>query len=196
MNHATTPARRAAPGLLVDPESDDDPRRPGRRGVRGGQTIDAIAPVITGRFGASAPADLELAYVYSSGPPRTRSTCSGNVAGHATRGGRRPSSGIELDAALASERLLIDVRTASEFAKGSIEGALNIPVDELRDRPDEVPAGPVVVHRAVGSRGHRRRPDPAPARVGVTQPQRRLTRPGAPARAEPAGGLSAARPVP
>ena len=60
----------------------------------------------------------------------------------------------ELDAALASGAALIDVRTASEFAKGSIEGALNIPVDELRDRLEEVPAGPVVVHCAVGLRGH------------------------------------------
>ena len=60
----------------------------------------------------------------------------------------------ELDAALASGAALIDVRTASEFAKGSIEGALNIPVDELRDRLSELPDGDLIVHCAVGVRGH------------------------------------------
>lgn len=46
-------------------------------------------------------------------------------------------------------------RTAAEHARGAIPGALNVPVDELRDRVDEIPAGrPVIVHCQVGLRGH------------------------------------------
>ncbi len=33
---------------------------------------------------------------------------------------------------------MIDVRTALELERGMIEGAINIPVDELRDRIDEI----------------------------------------------------------
>jgi len=49
---------------------------------------------------------------------------------------------------------LIDVRTPAEVANGAIPGAINIPVDELRDRLDELPEGDLVVSCAVGIRGH------------------------------------------
>ena len=35
-----------------------------------------------------------------------------------------------------------------------IPGAINIPVDELRDRLSELPDGDLIVHCAVGVRGH------------------------------------------
>ena len=51
--------------------------------------------------------------------------------------------------------VLIDTRTPEEFAFGTIPGAVNIPVDDLRGRLDEVPADrPVVVFCAVGLRGY------------------------------------------
>jgi hydroxyacylglutathione hydrolase len=40
---------------------------------------------------------------------------------------------------------ILDVRTANEFAEGHIEGALNVPLNQLPDRIGEVPAGEVVV---------------------------------------------------
>ena len=49
---------------------------------------------------------------------------------------------------------ILDVRTPAEFAAGAIPGAVNIPVDDLRERIAEVPEGDVVVHCAVGIRGH------------------------------------------
>ena len=48
----------------------------------------------------------------------------------------------------------MDVRSREEFEAGAIPGALNIPVDELRERLDELPEGELVVHCAVGVRGH------------------------------------------
>jgi rhodanese-related sulfurtransferase len=48
---------------------------------------------------------------------------------------------------------LIDVRSPGEFAAGAIPGAVNIPLDDLRERYSEVPHG-AVVHCQVGLRGH------------------------------------------
>ena len=49
---------------------------------------------------------------------------------------------------------MVDVRTDAEHSAGAIPGSLLIPVDELRDRLTELPEGPLVVHCAVGQRGH------------------------------------------
>lgn len=42
--------------------------------------------------------------------------------------------------AVADGALLLDVRTPDEFAQGHVSGAVNIPVDQLRARLDEVGA--------------------------------------------------------
>nr|WP_246378392.1 MBL fold metallo-hydrolase [Nocardioides ginsengisegetis] len=50
------------------------------------------------------------------------------------------------------EVVVLDVRRASEFAEASLDGAVNIPLHELLDRIDDVPAGEVWVHCAGGYR--------------------------------------------
>jgi glyoxylase-like metal-dependent hydrolase (beta-lactamase superfamily II)/rhodanese-related sulfurtransferase len=47
---------------------------------------------------------------------------------------------------------VLDVRRESEFARGHIDDATNIPLHELLDRLDDVPAGEVWVHCAGGYR--------------------------------------------
>lgn len=50
---------------------------------------------------------------------------------------------------------LIDVRTPDEFATGAIEGAVNIPLDDMRARLDYIPADkPIVLYCGVGLRGY------------------------------------------
>ncbi len=50
---------------------------------------------------------------------------------------------------------LVDVRTADEFALGTIEGSVNIPVDELRSRINEIDKDKrILVFCGVGLRGH------------------------------------------
>ena len=50
---------------------------------------------------------------------------------------------------------LLDVRTPDEFALGSLPGAVNIPLDEIRDRMDEIPSEkPIYTFCAVGLRGY------------------------------------------
>jgi len=48
--------------------------------------------------------------------------------------------------------VVLDVRRADEHATAAIAGAVNIPLHELVDRIDEVPAGEVWVHCAGGYR--------------------------------------------
>lgn len=51
--------------------------------------------------------------------------------------------------------IFLDVRTIKEFSQGAIPNALNIPVDELRDRLDEIPNDkPIYIYCAIGLRGY------------------------------------------
>jgi len=51
--------------------------------------------------------------------------------------------------------VLVDVRTAEEYNKGTIEGAINIPVDELRDRLSELPKNrKIFIFCQIGLRGY------------------------------------------
>ena len=54
--------------------------------------------------------------------------------------------------------LLLDVRTPGEFSGGHLDGAINIPVQELGGRLDEVAKDrPVVVYCRSGARSERAR---------------------------------------
>ena len=53
-----------------------------------------------------------------------------------------------------ADAILIDVRTAEEHDEGAIIPAINIPIDELRERTGELPDGELIVYCAVGQRGH------------------------------------------
>lgn len=62
------------------------------------------------------------------------------------------SPGVE---AVAPGTQLIDVRSSREFSRGTIDGAINIAVDDLRTRANQLdPARPTVVFCEVGIRGH------------------------------------------
>ncbi|MFV0470406.1 MAG: DsrE/DsrF/DrsH-like family protein, partial [Dysgonomonas sp.] len=51
--------------------------------------------------------------------------------------------------------MLIDTRTKEEYSFGHIDGAVNIPVDDIRDRLSEIPKNKtLVVYCAVGLRGY------------------------------------------
>lgn len=57
---------------------------------------------------------------------------------------------------VAEGAALVDVRTPAEFARGHVDGAVNIPVQELEDRWEELdPKRPVVVYCQAGVRAAR-----------------------------------------
>lgn len=61
----------------------------------------------------------------------------------------------ELAAADRAEVCLVDVRTPEEYALGTIDGAVNIPLDDLRGRLEEIDReSDVIVFCAVGLRGY------------------------------------------
>lgn len=57
---------------------------------------------------------------------------------------------------VADGALLLDVRTRGEYGGGHIEGAVNVPIEDLRSRIGDLGAKtrPVVVYCASGARSH------------------------------------------
>ena len=111
--------------------------------------IDVIATSIRGGITAPELADLELAYA----PPFGSAKDAVNMLGYVAE--NQISELVEtLQWNQTQGHNLLDVRSKSEFAAGSIPGAINIPVDELRERINEVPTRDVLVLCQVGQRGH------------------------------------------
>jgi rhodanese-related sulfurtransferase len=140
--------------LLVDPGTD---RILGAQGVGESgvdKRIDVIATAMAGDLTASDLADLELSYAPQFSSAKDPVNMLGYAAMNARSGLTRTVQWHELAAALDGGATLIDVRDPGEHRRGRIPGSVLIPVDELRARLDEVPHGPVVVHCAVGVRGH------------------------------------------
>lgn len=140
--------------LLVDPATDAilGAQGVGRSGAD--KRIDVIATAMTGGLTASDLAELELAYAPQFSSAKDPVNMLGHVADNLRTGTSRSIQWHELDEALTDGAQLLDVRTPGEFDAGSIPGAVLIPLDELRERLAEVPDGPLVVHCAVGIRGH------------------------------------------
>ncbi|KHK99817.1 CoA-disulfide reductase [Microbacterium mangrovi] len=140
--------------LLVDPATDAilGAQVVGGEGVD--KRIDVIAVAMAGGISASGLSRLELAYAPQFGSAKDPVNQLGYVADNLRTGTTRAIQWHELDAAQDAGATVLDVRSPAEHAAGGIPGAVNIPVDELRDRLTEIPDGPVVVHCAVGQRGH------------------------------------------
>ena len=140
--------------LLVDPETDVilGAQGVGADGVD--KRIDVIATAITGGIPASRLSCLELAYAPQFGSAKDPVNMLGYIARNLAEGLTETVQWHELEARLAAGATLVDVRSADEHAAGAIPGAMSLPVDELRERSSELPAGPLIVHCAVGVRGH------------------------------------------
>lgn len=140
--------------LLVDADTDAILGAQGVGPAGVDKRIDVIATAMRGGLTGSDLADLELAYAPQFGSAKDPVNLLGMIADNLATGQAATIQWHELDAAMAAGEHLIDVRTGGEFAAGAIPGALNIPVDELRDRLDELPEGELIVHCRVGLRGH------------------------------------------
>ena len=98
---------------------------------------------------------LEHAYAPPFSSAKDPVAVSGYVAGNILSGKMAPLYWRELAAADLRKVTLVDVRTADEYALGGLDGAVNIPLDELRERLAELPSGkPVWVYCGVGLRGY------------------------------------------
>lgn len=99
--------------------------------------------------------ELEHAYAPPFSSAKDPVAVSGYVAANILTGKMAPLYWREMQAADPARVAIIDVRTAEEHELGAIPGAVNIPLDELRGRLQDIPAGkPVYVYCGVGLRGY------------------------------------------
>jgi len=140
--------------LLIDPATDLilGAQVVGRDGVD--KRIDVLAVAITAGITASGLKNLELAYAPQYGSAKDAINIAGYVAENTATGQLRTVQWHELDALTQGGATLLDVRSPTEYDNGHIPGAINIPLDQIRDRLDEIPAGDVIVHCQVGQRGN------------------------------------------
>jgi CoA-disulfide reductase len=117
--------------------------------------IDVIATAIKGGLTIFDLPDLELAYA----PPYSSAKDPVNMAGYAAA---NIADGLvetvqwhEINEIIQNGGLLVDVREPIERGLGFIEGSINIPLDELRTRLDELPKDQTIYLTCqVGLRGY------------------------------------------
>ena len=147
-------AKQIALKLIFDPKTGE---------ILGGQgvgvdgvdkRIDVIATAIRGGITAPELADLELAYAPPFGSAKDPVNMLGYIAENMMSGLLKTAQWNQTQDLRAAGYQLIDVRTPSEFGRGTIPGAINIPVDEIRGRVSEIKNAPILVNCQVGQRGH------------------------------------------
>ena len=147
-------AKQIALKLIFDPKTGE---------ILGGQgvgvdgvdkRIDVIATAIRGGITAPELADLELAYAPPFGSAKDPVNMLGYIAENMMSGLLKTAQWNQTQELREAGYQLIDVRTPSEYGRGTIPGAINIPVDEIRDRVSEIKKEPILVNCQVGQRGH------------------------------------------
>ena len=147
-------AKQIALKLIFDPKTGE---------ILGGQgvgvdgvdkRIDVVATAIRGGITAPELADLELAYAPPFGSAKDPVNMLGYIAENMMSGLLKTAQWNQTQDLRAAGYQLIDVRTPGEFGRGTIPGAINIPVDEIRGRVSEIKNAPILVNCQVGQRGH------------------------------------------
>ena len=118
--------------------------------------IDVLAAAIHAGMSAADLKELDLAYA----PPYSSAKDPVNMAGfmieNISKGYLKQFFWDELDTLpMDGSAVLLDTRTKEEFGSGHIDGFVNIPVDELRERLGELETGkPVYVICQSGLRSY------------------------------------------
>jgi len=117
--------------------------------------IDILSTLI--RYGGTVDDLAEMEHAYA--PPYSSSkdpiNTLGFVAENIMAGLTRIAHWYDVDGLLEEGVCLLDVRSKEEFDDGSIKGAVNIPIDEIRDRMEEIPQDcPILIFCWVGLRGY------------------------------------------
>ncbi len=97
---------------------------------------------------------LELTYAPPYGSAKDVINQAAFVANNIIKGDATPIHFNEIDQ-LTDNQVLLDVRNPAELKNGYIAGALNIPVDQLRQRMNELPKDKeIIIYCQVGLRGN------------------------------------------
>jgi rhodanese-related sulfurtransferase len=118
--------------------------------------IDVIAVAIQAGLTVFDLEEMELCYSPQFGSAKDPVNMAGFVAANLLRGDHPQIDVASLMSLPEAERpLLLDVRTPEEFAAGKFPGAINMPVDDLRSRLNELPRDrEIVAYCQVGQRGY------------------------------------------
>ncbi|PYZ92205.1 CoA-disulfide reductase [Salipaludibacillus keqinensis] len=117
--------------------------------------IDVLATAIKGGLTVFDLPELELAYAPPYSSAKDPVNMLGYVASHVADGELDIVHYHEIDEIVANGGFLVDVRDPREVEMGSIPGSVNIPLDTLRDRMNELPEGqPIYITCQVGLRGY------------------------------------------
>lgn len=116
--------------------------------------IEMLAQIIQNHGTVTDLMELEHAYAPPYSSAKDPVNMAGFVADNILR--KRVETILWSDvASLPADVVKIDVRTPAEYELGTIPGFVNIPVDNLRDRLQELPKDrPIVVTCAIGLRGY------------------------------------------
>ncbi len=117
--------------------------------------IDVIATAIRAGMTVFDLQELELSYAPPFSSAKDPVNIAGFVASNLLKGDVSIYHWDEIGDLDRTRALLLDVRTKAEFSLGTINGAVNIPLDELRERIGELPADKsIYVFCQVGLRGY------------------------------------------
>lgn len=98
---------------------------------------------------------LEQAYAPPFSSAKDPLAIAGYAASNVVNGSMPVVTWRELREKRKEDIFLLDVRTPEEYALGSIEGSVNIPLDELREHLDELPRDKeIVIYCSIGLRGY------------------------------------------
>jgi len=116
--------------------------------------IDVIATAIRGGMTIYDLEELELSYA----PPFSSAKDPVNMVAYVAENiltGKSLPFYLEDLSSLPENALLLDTRTAGEYKRGTIPGFRNIPLDNLRDRLDELPKDQeIYITCQIGLRGY------------------------------------------
>ncbi|HZK02547.1 MAG TPA: FAD-dependent oxidoreductase [Anaerovoracaceae bacterium] len=117
--------------------------------------IDVLATAIKAGMTVQDLTNIELAYAPPFGSAKDPINMAGYVASNVLNGDMPIFHWHDVHELDPNEVTLLDVRTENEFDSGSIKGAINIPVDSLRERLQELdPENPVYIFCQIGLRGY------------------------------------------
>ncbi len=117
--------------------------------------IDVIATVIRMNGTVDDLAELELAYAPPFSSAKDPVNMAGFVAQNILEGKAHVTTWEEVEQMDPKGYTLVDVRSEIEYRNGHIQGAINIPLDDLRQRHGELDKEKnIVVYCQVGLRGY------------------------------------------
>ena len=117
--------------------------------------IDSFAMAIKQGLSITSLMEIEHAYAPPYSSAKDPVAMSAYVAGNILNGKMTPLYWRDLLSTKSEERVLIDVRTPEEYALGTIDDAINIELDTLRERLSEIPRDkPIFLFCGVGLRGY------------------------------------------